>query len=175
MEHLNGVQRQSTLGFLSSFRPIDRRLTGIIVARCFAGYRQHISARFHIFLIDHRQQIRFVDAYHLATVSKQMHSLYLAIVIACFAVMITAIFTAIHRRRYYRETVSRCLKLEILLAQRTKQLEDALDCARLIAITRQGRCNIFTFSRCKNTFQIETMGILSDNPDEWRRLSGLQT
>lgn len=47
------------------------------------------------------------------------------------------------------------------------------DACRLISITRNGRMNVFTFARGETNFKIETMGLLSDNTDEWRTLAGL--
>lgn len=44
---------------------------------------------------------------------------------------------------------------------------------QLINIARNGRMNVFTFTRDGSTFNIESMGILSDRPDEWRLLAGL--
>lgn len=48
-----------------------------------------------------------------------------------------------------------------------------LNACRLLSIHRNGRVNIFTFARHEQIFTIETMGLLSDQPDEWRRLAGL--
>jgi hypothetical protein len=45
--------------------------------------------------------------------------------------------------------------------------------ARLIAIHRNGRMNVFTFARGHEIFMIETMGVMSDEPDVWRKQAGL--
>lgn len=50
-----------------------------------------------------------------------------------------------------------------------------LDAGRLIGISRQGRMNVFTFARGNKIFTIETMGIMSDEPDVWREQAGLIT
>lgn len=49
-----------------------------------------------------------------------------------------------------------------------------LTSCRLIAIHRNGRVNVFTFARGDKNFTIETMGMLSDLPQTWRELAGLQ-
>ena len=41
--------------------------------------------------------------------------------------------------------------------------------AHLIGITRDGRTNKFVFVRAGQMFEIETMGLLSDNPAQWRK------
>ena len=46
---------------------------------------------------------------------------------------------------------------------------------RLLSIHRNGRLNVFTFARGDETFTIETMGLLSDNIDEWRKVAGLSS
>lgn len=46
--------------------------------------------------------------------------------------------------------------------------------AVLTDIRTEGRLNIFTFTRQGRTFEIETISLLSDNPDQWRKLAGLQ-
>lgn len=48
-----------------------------------------------------------------------------------------------------------------------------LAACRLIAIHRNGRMNVWTFSRGDQMFTIETMGVYADNPAEWRQLAGL--
>lgn len=48
-----------------------------------------------------------------------------------------------------------------------------VNACQLINIARNGRMNVMTFTRAGSTFQIESMGILSDRPDEWRLLAGL--
>lgn len=48
-----------------------------------------------------------------------------------------------------------------------------VNACQLINIARNGRMNVFTFTRDGSTFNIESMGILSDRPDEWRLLAGL--
>lgn len=45
--------------------------------------------------------------------------------------------------------------------------QDYIDACRLIAIHRDGRLNVFTFVRGDDTWSIETMGLLSDKPQEW--------
>jgi len=40
----------------------------------------------------------------------------------------------------------------------------------LISIERKGRSNVFTFVRGDKIHQIETMGLMSDNPANWRKL-----
>lgn len=41
--------------------------------------------------------------------------------------------------------------------------------AYLIGINREGRTNKFIFIRGGQMFEIETMGLLSDNPAQWRK------
>lgn len=48
-----------------------------------------------------------------------------------------------------------------------------LTSCRLITIHRNGRLNVFTFARGDSVFTIETMGLLSDIPDNWRKQAGL--
>lgn len=45
--------------------------------------------------------------------------------------------------------------------------------ARLSDITRNGRVLIFTFVRQGERFTIETICMLSDNVDEWKKQAGL--
>lgn len=47
------------------------------------------------------------------------------------------------------------------------------DSCRLIAITRNGRMNVFTFIRNGEPFEIETMGLLSDDIAGWRKQAGI--
>ena len=51
------------------------------------------------------------------------------------------------------------------LESRVAELEAS---AVLVAIDRNGRSNIFTFARNGETFQIDTMGLLSDDVQQWR-------
>ena len=53
-------------------------------------------------------------------------------------------------------------------------LRDALDDAcKLRTIVRNGRMIIFTFERKGKFFTIETMGMLSDNIDNWKVKAGV--
>lgn len=48
-------------------------------------------------------------------------------------------------------------------------LKKAEDRAVLVSIERRSKVNIFTFSRNGKVFQIETMGLLGDNVEQWKR------
>lgn len=60
-----------------------------------------------------------------------------------------------------------------LLKERIKTLETAgqelAKHAFLIAIERKGRSNIFKFMVGGETYEIETMGLLSDDVAQWRK------
>lgn len=45
---------------------------------------------------------------------------------------------------------------------------------KLVAITRNGRMNVFTFERNGEHFEIETMGMLSDDIAGWKTQAGLK-
>jgi ABC-type multidrug transport system fused ATPase/permease subunit len=60
-----------------------------------------------------------------------------------------------------------------LVDQRANTANNFYQACRLISIHRQDRMNLFTFARGDEMFTIETVGMLSDDPDEWRRLAGL--
>lgn len=60
-----------------------------------------------------------------------------------------------------------------LVDQRANTAQQFLNSCRLIDIKRDTRFNYFTFARGNDVFTIETMGILSDTPDEWRKQAGL--
>lgn len=89
---------------------------------------------------------------------------------------------------YYRQSARRArLSIDNLRAEHTAIVgaweaelvkvqgvsHNFLHACRLLSIHRNGRVNLFTFSRSDEIFTIETMGLLSDDPDEWRRLAGL--
>ena len=46
--------------------------------------------------------------------------------------------------------------------------------AKLVAINRNGRMNVFTFERNGEHFEIETMGMLSDDVPGWKKKAGLE-
>ena len=46
--------------------------------------------------------------------------------------------------------------------------------AVLVDILRDGRMNVFVFVRNGATFKIETMGLMEDMPDLWRKLAGIE-
>lgn len=48
-----------------------------------------------------------------------------------------------------------------------------LDSCRLIAIHRDGRLNVFTYQRNDEIFTIETMGLLGDDVEGWRKRAGV--
>lgn len=60
-----------------------------------------------------------------------------------------------------------------LVDQRANTAQQFLIACRLIEIKRDARFNYFTFARGNDVFTIETMGLLSDTPDEWRKRAGL--
>lgn len=51
--------------------------------------------------------------------------------------------------------------------------EQFINAAKLIAIHRTGRENVFTFARGSDFFTIETMGLLNDDVDGWRKQAGI--
>lgn len=67
-----------------------------------------------------------------------------------------------------------------MLMQSQEALQERLDVAitvnnqlanraYLIGINREGRSNKFVFVRAGQMHEIETMGLLSDNPAQWRK------
>lgn len=48
------------------------------------------------------------------------------------------------------------------------ELEKLRDRPFVIGIERSGRENIFTFARGSETYQVRTMGLLSDDLPEWK-------
>ena len=67
-----------------------------------------------------------------------------------------------------------CGKWETEFAKISGVSHNFLNACRLLAIHRNGRVNVFTFARGDQIFTIETMGLLSDNVDEWRNVAGLR-
>jgi hypothetical protein len=61
------------------------------------------------------------------------------------------------------------LDLKIATEKLLKELEVLKKRPYLIAIERNGRENIFTFSRGEATYEVRTMGMLSDNLPEWKK------
>lgn len=61
-----------------------------------------------------------------------------------------------------------------LVEQRANVANEFMQACRLISIDRNLRFNYFTFARGNETFTIETMGLLSDNLDEWYTKAGLK-
>lgn len=77
-------------------------------------------------------------------------------------------------RNECRECAERWIKEHNSHIMATKKVgEDFMNACRLIDIRRDGRVNHFTFARGEEIFIIETMGLLSDNPNEWRKQAGL--
>lgn len=60
------------------------------------------------------------------------------------------------------------LDLKAGISNLMQQLEAFKTRPYLISIDRQGRENVFTFSRGTETYQVRTMGLLSDNLPEWK-------
>lgn len=61
------------------------------------------------------------------------------------------------------------------IKQERDQLRSAYQNAcKLVAITRNGRMNVFTFERNGEHFEIETMGMLSDDLAGWKEQAGLK-
>lgn len=60
-----------------------------------------------------------------------------------------------------------------LLKQESKP-EPSETGAVLVDIQREGRMNVFVFVRNGATFKIETMGLMEDQPDLWRKLAGIE-
>lgn len=91
--------------------------------------------------------------------------------ILCIAIIaILAISLAIHYRKQRNRSLFNCNELE---RRHCKVHVSNLNDCRLINIARNGRMNVLTFQRGATIFNIETMGLLSDNTDEWRALAGL--
>lgn len=54
------------------------------------------------------------------------------------------------------------------LLEAEKTVEIAKNRTMLIDIERKGRMNVFVFMRGRERIEIETVGLLSDNIQEWR-------
>lgn len=75
--------------------------------------------------------------------------------------------------RKYNELLAGFTENNTLIEAAQSTATEYLNACRLIAIGRNGRMNIFTFVRGNETFMIQTMGLMSDVPDDWRRQAGL--
>jgi hypothetical protein len=99
------------------------------------------------------------------------------ILIALLAGILIAFALAIFDARYYRliarVNASEVERLQIQGSQARDVANQFLTSCRLLSIHRNGRLNVFTFARGDQIFTVETMGLLSDNPDEWRTMAGL--
>lgn len=95
----------------------------------------------------------------------------------CFVIAILFNVYWIRRARYWMkraETLgNNCEAWEAEISRISGISHNFLNACRLIAIHRNGRVNEFTFARHDKMFMIETMGILSDRPDEWRKQAGI--
>lgn len=92
--------------------------------------------------------------------------------IMCGAIAVSFIALTVHYRNKHQRFRDANRKLQTEL-NRACNVPVSNDC-RLVAIRRNGRMNVFTFQRGGSIFQIETMGLLSDNPDGWRASAGLE-
>lgn len=75
--------------------------------------------------------------------------------------------------REFRELLEGFTASNSLVEAAQSTAANYLDACRLIAIHRSGRMNTFTFVRGHTSFMIQTMGLMSDVPDDWRRQAGL--
>lgn len=78
-------------------------------------------------------------------------------------------------RRMLNEYHQICENWETEFAKVNGVSSEFLNACRLLAIHRNGRLNVFTFARNDDVFSIETMGLLSDNVEEWRKQAGLSS
>lgn len=99
------------------------------------------------------------------------------ILIAVLIGLSIAIAFAVSDARYYRSlariNASEVERLQSNGLQARNVANEFLTSCRLLSIHRNGRLNVFTFARGDQIFTVETMGLLSDNPDEWRTMAGL--
>lgn len=74
----------------------------------------------------------------------------------------------------------RIAAMEALFERQLAEVQERLDRAEaaaqemakhayLIGINRDGRTNKFVFVRAGQMYEIKTMGLLSDNPAQWRK------
>lgn len=99
--------------------------------------------------------------------------------ILLFVILITAMIALGYRRQTkrieseYRKLLAVYNEAITLAEAGQSTAKDFLNACRLIAIHRSGRMNHFTFVRGNETFTIQTMGLMSDVPDVWRKWAGL--
>ncbi|AHJ10751.1 hypothetical protein P106B_68 [Rhizobium phage vB_RglS_P106B] len=60
-------------------------------------------------------------------------------------------------------------ELEAQLAATRAAAEEMAKHAFIVSIERRERLNVFTFIRNGETYQIETMGLISDDITDWKR------
>lgn len=95
------------------------------------------------------------------------HLIYLTIIFGLIVLLLDF-------RKWARDAQTKAVKLLAAYEATQTIANDFLKSCRLISIQRNGRVNVFTFARNDQIFTIETVGLLSDEPREWRRLAGLE-
>lgn len=91
-----------------------------------------------------------------------------------FVLYVNQCFKTIRMAKAGFRTLQTANHLEAQLTTARTVGDDFLNSCRLIGIHRKDRMNVFTFARGDEIFIIETMGLLSDQPDEWRDKAGLK-
>lgn len=76
-------------------------------------------------------------------------------------------------KRKYNELLAGFTQANALLEPAQRTANEFLTACRLIAIDRNGRWIVFTFARGDKIFTFETMGLMSDNIQDWRKEAGL--
>lgn len=97
----------------------------------------------------------------------------IALLVGVSTTLILTIAFALHYRRRFGESLIEIGRLNTHHSQAQDVSREFLNACRLLSIHRNGRVNVFTFARGDQIFTVETMGLLSDNPDEWRTMAGL--
>lgn len=99
-----------------------------------------------------------------------------------FFACIALIFEVIRLRRYMikqfvtnEQHAALYQQYALTQQQAASMAKQFIDAPKLIAIHRDGRLNVFTFARGDEYFTIETMGLLNDDVDGWRKQAGIKS
>lgn len=106
-----------------------------------------------------------------------MAEIFLGLLILTVIILILMFVQQVKRykllARKYNELLAGLTEANAIVEAGQSTANNFLDACRLIAIHRSGRMNTFTFVRGNASFMIQTMGLMSDVPDDWRKQAGL--
>ena len=172
--------------------PLDRLKsnlsTRLVSRKCFAEHRQQQMYPTINKAVDHVAQISLCITHHLESIDRAavnyasashgkeacpVTTILVAALIGLSIALAFAVFDACSYRKLLRIVTTEAEQLRGSGSQARDVANEFLNSCRLLSIHRNGRLNVFTFARGDQIFTVETMGLLSDNPDEWRTMAGL--